>query len=457
MKVTIVGAGYVGLVTGACLADLGHSVVCVDHNTDRVEAINGGRAPFFEPGLMELVARNTRSGHLAAVTRLEDAVPGANLIFIAVGTPTVRGAIDVSQVVSVATRLGQILGAAVVDHPIVVKSTVVPGTTEGIVRDAVAAAAGVDKAYVLVAANPEFMRQGSAVEDFMQPDRIVVGASSPDVAARVIALYDTLDSAKIVTTSTNAELIKYATNTFLATVISFSNEIANICETIPGADVATVMEGVHLDKRLTLRSAQNVVSAGIIAYLRAGCGFGGSCLPKDIRALIRYSEDRHVRSALFRAVIDVNEDRPRRLVEKVRARLGDLEGRTVLVIGIAFKAGTDDLRDSPALVVIKELAGLGARILAWDPHVPASQLPAIGNISKVDDLAAAVGECDAAIITSAFSELAERNWRSMLEQSHCKVIVDGRGILARADLPGSIAYDVVGRHQADTIHRTGIC
>lgn len=458
MKITVVGAGYVGLVTGACLSELGHSVICVDSNSERVIPINEGVTPFYEPGLAELVSRNTRIGQLRAEVRLEDAMPGSELTFIAVGTPSVGGAIDLSQVLSVAKRLGNILGEEITKHTVVVKSSVIPGTTDGPVRDTIAAAAGVDRTQVPIAMNPEFLRQGAAVEDFMRPDRIVVGAAAPEIAARVMSLYDKLDTAaRIATTTANAELIKYTTNTFLATAISFSNEIANICERTPGADVAVVMQGLHLDRRLTLLEGGNRVFAGIVSYLSAGCGFGGSCLPKDVRAFVRYAEDNQATNGLLRAVIDINDSRSRWLVERLRLRIGDLSGRTVLLIGIAFKPGTDDLRDSPALGVLDALVFENARVLVWDPYVAEKQLVAAGNIVKIDDIAAGVSECDAVVITANFTELISLDWREMLARSRCIAIIDGRGVLAGIELPPTVSYDVVGRQPYNAPMRIETC
>ena len=447
MNITVVGAGYVGLITAACFAELGNDVTCIDLNPDRVNALNSGKPPFFEPGLADLVARNTQNGRLRASFKIEEAVLGSQMIFIAVGTPSVNGDIDLSQVLGVAEQIGATLRDNIAGHIVVVKSTVVPGTTDGPVRDTLAAAAGVDRGQVRVAMNPEFLRQGAAVDDFMQPDRIVVGASSAEIASQVVALYEKLDCAsRILTTAVNAELIKYATNTFLATAISFSNEFANICEQTPGADVTTVMQGLHYDRRLSSWDGSKSSFSGIVTYLKAGCGYGGSCLPKDVRAFTRYAEKKQVPSELLSAAMYINEGRSKWLVDRVCARIGDLAGRSILVVGIAFKPGTDDLRDSPALGVLDALTAAGAKVLAWDPFVSERQLSA-WTLDKIEDVKAAIAQCDAMIITGNFEELAVLDWCDLLGRSPCRSIVDGRGVLTGISLPASVNYDVVGRQQ----------
>ena len=445
MRIAVFGMGYVGLVTAACLAELGHEVVCFDPDRSRVVPVERGEAPFYEPGLAEIVARNVKLGRLKAAGEPSAAFNTAEMTFIAVGTPTVDGAIDLSQIVTVSREIGQRLRAAVADHVIVVKSTAVPGTTDGIVATTVAQAAGVSAGAVNVAMNPEFLRQGHAIDDFMRPDRIIVGSSKPGVAKRVMAVYDAFDCPKIVTTSANAELIKYANNALLATVISFSNEIANICERTPGADAITVMQGVHLDRRLSRQDGVALEAAGLVEYLKSGCGFGGSCLPKDVRALVRYAADRELSAHLLQSVTAINVDRPRRLVEKARTLLGSLAGRPVAVLGLAFKPGTDDLRDSPGIAVVEELCRNDARPIIWDPYVPEVQIRKIHGVVKCESLTEAIGRSHAVILTGYFPEMDGLDWLAAIRRSSCAGLIDGRGVLTRVSWPAGFHYSTVGR------------
>ena len=445
MRIAVFGMGYVGLVTAACLAELGHEVVCFDPDHRRVAPVERGEVPFYEPGLAEIVARNVKSGRLKATSQPDAALDGAEITFIAVGTPTVAGAIDLSQVTAASREIGRQLGGAVTKRVIVVKSTVVPGTTDGTVATTLAQAAGVSTDAVSVAINPEFLRQGRAVEDFMRPDRIIVGSSKPDVAKRVMAVYDAFDCPKIVTTSANAELIKYANNALLATAISFSNEIANICERTAGADAVTVMAGVHLDRRLSRQNGAAPEMAGLVEYLKSGCGFGGSCLPKDVRALASYAADRELTADLLQSVIAINTDRPRRLVEKARALLGGLKGRSIAVLGLAFKPGTDDLRDSPGVAVVEELSRNNAESLVWDPYVPAAQVGQFRGATKCESLMEVIGRSHAAILTGYFPEMDGLDWSSAIRQSSCAGLIDGRGVLTKVAWPSGFQYATVGR------------
>ena len=316
-------------------------------------------------------------------------------------------------------EIGRVLGKRASEHTVVVKSTVLPGTTDGPVHRTLAGSANIPVNLVNVAANPEFLRQGAAVEDFMNPDRIVVGAKNSKITARVMSLYSKIDAPKIVTTAASAELIKYATNALLATSISFSNEIANICECTEDADINSVMEGLHADKRLSSSRNGRIERAGIVTYLRAGCGFGGSCLPKDVRALAQYAQNNDVSNKILRAAIETNETRVHWLVDRAKARLGALSDRTILVIGLAFKVGTDDIRDSPALSVLDDLSASDAKIIVWDPYVSDNQLPPTKNLLKIDDVIKGIRCCDAILITSAFHELGTFDWHTILKGTHC--------------------------------------
>jgi UDPglucose 6-dehydrogenase len=407
VRVSIIGTGYVGLVSGACLADRGHHVVCVDLDPAKVALIQNATAPIHEAGLPELLAR-TCGTNLFATTDLRTAVLESDLTLIAVGTPYSGERIDLTQIRSAASAIGSALRDKTGYHVVVVKSTVVPGTTRTVVvpllEEASGKTAGVDFG---VGMNPEFLSEGIAVADFMFPDRIVVGGVDPRSQDAIAALYESFPDVDVLRTTTDtAEMTKYAANALLATLISFSNEIGNLCEVL-GTDVVDVMRGVHLDKRFSpLLDDGTRVRPGMISYLAAGCGYGGSCFPKDVRALIAHGRGVGEPMALLGAVTSINERQPSRVTDLVRRgleRTGQtLAGARVTVLGIAFKPETDDVRESPALVVIDELLSAGAAVTAHDP------------IARVDDqrivwansVPEAVRDADAVVLMTTWSEYA---------------------------------------------------
>ena len=344
-KIAIFGAGYVGLVTGACFADLGHEVVVRDILPERIEELRAGRVPIHEPGLEQLLARNAE--RLKFTLDVAEALDGAESAFVAVGTPpTYSGDADLSSVWTVVDELPGV-GKGLT---LVMKSTVPVGTGEKVRANLQVRGLG-NISYV---SNPEFLAEGTAVRDFMHPDRVVVGAFEPEAAARVAALYDGLDTTMVTTDVASAEMIKLASNAFLTTRISFINEIANVCELV-GADVMDVSRGIGLDHRLGSH------------FLRAGVGWGGSCFGKDVSALKQLAGNSGYHFQLLSAVIEVNELQKRRLVAKLEKHLGKLRDRTIAVLGLAFKPGTDDLRDAPSLVLSSRLLAEGANVRAWDP------------------------------------------------------------------------------------------
>src|SRR5271168_4852927 len=353
MRVTMIGAGYVGLVSGACFADFGHQVTCIDKDAGRVAALNRGEVPIFEPGLAELVEANMRQDRLefaAATSRIGD----ADAVFIAVGTPSRRGDghADLSFVYEAVREIAPLLATTAV---VVTKSTVPVGTgdeIENILRDKR------PDAEIQVVSNPEFLREGAAIQDFKHPDRIVVGTDDARARELLAEIYRPLylNSLPIIYVARRtAELIKYASNAFLATKITFINEIADLCEKV-GADVQEVARGMGLDNRIGAK------------FLHAGPGFGGSCFPKDVRALIKTAQDHAVPMRILEAVTAVNETRKRAMARKVSAMFsGALRGKTVAVLGLTFKPNTDDMREAPSLALITELQDMGARIRAFDP------------------------------------------------------------------------------------------
>ncbi|HVL56181.1 MAG TPA: UDP-glucose/GDP-mannose dehydrogenase family protein [Burkholderiaceae bacterium] len=434
MRVCVVGTGYVGLVSGACLAEVGHQVTCVDIDPAKVDAINRGQPPIFEEGLEAILARNAGE-RLRATTSLADAFAGADVALICVGTPFDGQRIDLSYVLEAARQLGRLLRDRDDWCVIAVKSTVIPGTTDGPVREALEQAsgktAGVDFGLGM---NPEFLAEGVAVRDFMEPDRIVVGGIDERSIERLAALYSAFPTVPLVrTTPRTAEAIKYASNALLATLISFSNELARYCEAVGGVDVADVMPGVHRMKHLTWRDAegrQQIVSAA--SFLWAGCGFGGSCFPKDVKALIAEAHARGAATPLLDAVIRINESQPQRMVDMAARRLGSLRGRRVTVLGLAFKPGTDDVRESPAVPIIGRLLADGAQVVAHDPiaiDTGRRELAARGvdaaAVRFEPDLRAALAGADAVLLVTRWPQYA--NVPALLGGlGEAPVLIDGR-------------------------------
>src|SRR5216684_2609359 len=350
MNICVVGAGYVGLVTGAVFADLGNEVVCVDNVAEKIDGLQGGRLPIYEPGLEEMVARNVGDGRLSFTTDLAAAVRKSVIVFIAVGTPPkVDGQTDLSAVEAVAQEIGRAMDRYTV---VVNKSTVPVGTGE-FVREVIERHQHQPVPFDVVS-NPEFLREGSAIEDTLRPDRIVIGAPTQQVAMSLLELYAPLERPMIITDLPSAEVIKYASNGFLAAKISFINAIANICENA-GADVSQVMKGMGLDSRIGMQ------------FLQAGLGYGGSCFPKDVDSLIHTASQLGYDFKLLRSVVEINKERASHLVEMMRKAMGPLEDKTIAVLGLAFKPNTDDMREAKSLEVVRVLHAAGAQIRAYDP------------------------------------------------------------------------------------------
>jgi len=416
------GAGYVGLVTGSCFADLGHDVVIRDIVPERIERLRAGEIPIYEPGLEQVVERNRE--RLSFTTDVQEAVDGADFLYVAVGTPpTESGDADLHAVWSVIDELPQdIPGRPVV----VMKSTVPVGTGENVRRRLDARGlAGVG--YV---SNPEFLAEGSAVRDFMSPDRIVVGAFDPADADRVVELHRGLEAEIVRTDVPSAELVKLAANAFLSTRISFINEIANVCELV-GADVVDVAKGVGLDHRLGPH------------FLKAGLGFGGSCFPKDVTALKQLAGNSGYQFMLLQAVWEVNELQKRRVVQKLMKHLGPLHGKRIALLGLAFKPNTDDMREAPSRVIAYRLLSEGAEVRAWDPVANPTDLPGIELCDTVLD---AVRDADAAVVVTEWPELASLPSQEVRDAMRQPVIVDGRNLLdPDAAHAAGFVYEGIGR------------
>jgi len=423
MKLTVVGTGYVGLVTGACFAEMGHRVTCVDIDADKVARLKDGLIPIFEPGLKPIVLRNCEEGRLIFTTSLADAIMDTEIIFIAVGTPPGEdGSADLQHVLSVASEIGRNL----TDYTVVVtKSTVPVGTAEK-VKDAVSKqlqSRGANVAFDVVS-NPEFLKEGAAVDDFMKPDRIVVGVDSDRSREVMRELYKDFsrNHDRILFMGVkDAEMTKYAGNSMLATKISFMNEIANLCDHL-GVDVENVRLGIGSDSRIGY------------SFIYPGCGYGGSCFPKDVRALIHMAGENDYRSMILQAVHDRNEDQKHVLFRKISARFGtDLSGLTFGIWGLAFKPGTDDIREAPALILIRELVEAGARVRAYDPEAleaTRDELPDElfdnRSVTLVRHQYEALEKADALALVTEWKPFRHPDFRAMKEMMKQRVIFDGR-------------------------------
>lgn len=445
MRVAVVGTGYVGLVTGTCLAEVGNDVTCVDVQPERVAAVNEARPTFFEPGLAEMLAGNIRKGRIRATSDVAAAVASSDVTFLAVGTPCRGSEIDLSFLSAAAEQVGIGLRSCPDYHVVTVKSTVVPSTTDTLVRNILERASGRRAGDFGLCMNPEFLREGSAVEDFMDPDRIVIGQWDERSGQRLSELYQPFDCPKITTSLRNAELTKYASNSLLATLVSFSNEFARLCESTPGTDVEEVLNALHFDRRLSPRHNGERVKPGILTYLRAGCGFGGSCLPKDVAALRDFAEKEGTKTDLLDAVASVNVARTQQIVELTENAIGELRGATVAVLGLAFKPGTDDLRDSPALTICDLLVHRGATVHAFDPMIStvSDRNAAIKTFASAEQ---ALAKANAVIVATAWPEFTRLNWSALCASMRQPVIVDGRNALRDVKLPPQAVYVPIGKH-----------
>lgn len=420
-SIAVIGTGYVGLTTGACLAHLGHSVVCADIDAHKVRRLRAGDVPIHEAGLAELVVQGLESGRLSFVVDGADAVAEADFVYVCVPTPqSADGSVDLGYLKAAAAAIGAYVRPGSV---IVNKSTVPVGSTL-LVEQAMG------RPDVEVVSNPEFLREGSAVADFLNPDRVVIGADDRAAADRVAALYGAVGAPVMITDPASAETTKYASNAFLATKLSFVNTLAAVCEAV-GADVDDVLEAMGCDERIGK------------GFLRPGPGWGGSCLPKDAAAIISMAQDAGYDFSLMRGVLEANEEQFRRVVAKV-ASVVPLQGATVGLLGLAFKAGTDDTRNSPALEVAKHLLALGARVQAYDPAVTAVD---VDGIVVVDDPYAAAEAADALVVATEWDEFALLDLDKVAESMAARHVVDARNIMDREALATrGFSYQGIGRN-----------
>ncbi|WP_269523431.1 UDP-glucose dehydrogenase family protein [Coraliomargarita parva] len=444
MKISVVGTGYVGLVSGVCLASKGHEVTCIDVIQEKVDRINAGDPPIYEEGLESLLKEHVGT-RIQATTDFTGAVMDSELSLIAVGTPFDGERIDLKYIKQVAQQLGEVLRDKPTYHTVIVKSTVVPGTTEDVVLPILEAASGKKAGTDFgVGMNPEFLKEGEAIKDFMEPDRIVLGG----IDARTIAVLDEVysvfpDTDKLRTSPRTAEMIKYTANSLLATLISFSNEIGNLCAALENVDTVEVMQGVHLDKRFApiLESGQRVFPSSL-TYLASGCGFGGSCFPKDVKALIRYGQDRGQSMSILDSVIQTNLAQPQRMVELALKHFASLAGVRVAVLGLAFKPGTDDIRESASIAVIRDLLAHQADIIAFDPIAQEETEKALGEgtIAYAETVEACVEGAEVILLMTSWPQ-----FKSLPEliaaMPMTPLLVDGRRMIARSSVP---RYEGIG-------------
>ena len=437
MRIAMIGTGYVGLVSGTCLADFGHQVVCVDKDASKIKALRRGECPIYEPGLPELLRSNVSAGRLAFTTELAEPVRAADVVFIAVGTPSRRGDghADLSYVYDAAREIATALDGFTV---IITKSTVPVGTGDEVERIIQEVHPDAD---VAVVSNPEFLREGAAIHDFKHPDRIVVGTNDERARKVVAEIYRPLSLNQVsilYTTRPTAELIKYAANAFLATKITFINEIADLCERV-GADVQEVARGIGLDNRIGNK------------FLHAGPGFGGSCFPKDIRALIKTAHDHDVHIRILEAVASVNDIRKRAMARKVAAMFGGvLRARTVAVLGLSFKPNTDDMREAPSLALITALQDMGARVRAFDPVSMDQAKTVLANVVYAENAYECAEGADALVIATEWEQFRALDLKRLHDVMTCPVIVDLRNIYQPDEVKRhGFAYASVGRSTAE--------
>jgi UDPglucose 6-dehydrogenase len=441
MKIAMIGTGYVGLVSGACFSEFGVSVTCVDKDADKIARLQRGEVPIFEPGLEQLVSGNKAAGRLTFTTELKSALDGAEAVFIAVGTPSRRGDghADLSYVFAAAAEIAETLAELPDSRTVVVtKSTVPVGTGRRVER---ILQRRLPKSAFDVASNPEFLREGSAIQDFMRPDRVVIGTESEHARAVLRALYRPLyllETPVVFTTIETAELIKYAANAFLATKVTFINQIADLCEVVR-ADVQDVAHGIGLDGRIGRK------------FLHAGPGFGGSCFPKDCAALVRTAAEAGQPLSMVEAVLEINDNRKRAMADRIAAACGgDVAGKTIAVLGLTFKPNTDDMRESPSLSILPPLVEAGATIRAFDPEGMDEAKKLMPGLDYCGDAYQAIEGADALVFLTEWNEFRALDLARVKELLHAPVVVDLRNIYQPQDMAeAGLVYHSIGRSNGE--------
>ena len=435
MKICVVGSGYVGLVTGACLADFGTPVVCVDKDQDKIAALERGEIPIYEPGLEEIVKKNVSEGRLSFSTDVSSSIQQSQAVFIAVGTPPKSdGSADLRFVEAVAQTIGENLNEFKI---VVTKSTVPVGTGRHI--ETIVKEHRKNEQDFAIVSNPEFLREGSAIDDFLRPDRVVIGSRSERATEMMLDIYSPLrvtDTRFVTTDVESAEMIKYASNAFLATKISFINEVAHLCERL-GANVETVAHGMGLDARIGNK------------FLHPGPGFGGSCFPKDTASIAHIARNVGLRFEIVESVLEVNSATRLRMVDKIANAVGELDGKTIGVLGLAFKPNTDDMRESPSISIIRALVALGARVKAYDPAAMETAREFLPDITYVHDAYSAAADADALVLLTEWNEFRKLELGRLKQLLNEPVLVDLRNVYQPTVMAqAGFRYESVGRPSA---------
>ncbi|MGD0207895.1 MAG: UDP-glucose/GDP-mannose dehydrogenase family protein [Verrucomicrobiota bacterium] len=447
MKLTIIGTGYVGLVSGVCLASKGHDVTCLDLRQEVVESLNRGKPHIHEKGLASLLRNVLKSQCFQAKKADVAAFNDSELVIIAVGTPSHKGKINLAHIQSAAKLAGNYLRRAKRFVSVIVKSTVVPGTTDTFVRKILERSSGKKLGAFGLGMNPEFLREGAAVEDFLAPDRIVLGHETPETLRHLEKLYAPWDCDKLCVNSRTAEMIKYSNNCLLATQISAVNELANLASALGGIDILDVMRAIHLDRRWNpILADGRRVNPQILTYLVPGCGFGGSCFPKDVQALYSCGRIKDLEMRLLKAVLEINESQPLQVIAGLKRHLGSLHGKQFLILGLAFKPGTDDVRESPARKIIRALLAEGARVSAHDPVAADSAHRAWPELAVeyVTDWESALPQIVAALVVTAWPEYERLTAPCNLQILRGKCVFDNRRMFQPDAFTGA-TYLTIGR------------
>jgi len=411
MKIAIIGTGYVGLVTGTCFADLGNNVVCVDNDTDKIKSLKKGISPIYEPGLEEMIKRNRKEGRLKFTPSIKEAVTKSEVLFICVGTPSKES--GEAELVYI-ERVSKSIATHINSYKLIVEKSTVPVETGEKVKEVVEYHKR-NKVKFDVASNPEFLREGSAIDDFMNPDRIIIGVESKKAKDILTELYRPLKAPIVATDIKGAEIIKHAANSFLATKISFINALSNICEKV-GADVVEVAKGIGLDKRISM------------SFLNAGIGYGGSCFPKDVNAFIHICDKLGYDFGLLREVRKINEGQQDVIIKKIETMVWNLRGKTIGVLGLSFKPNTDDIRSAPSINIIERLQDLGCKIRAYDPKAMDKAKKVLENVKFCKDAYDAAKTSDCLLVLTEWNEFKELDFKKLKKLLHQPVIVDGRNV-----------------------------
>lgn len=432
MKIAIIGAGYVGLVTGVSLATLGHKVVCIEIDPDKVSTINQGKSPFFEEGLDLLLKKMLKKGLFRASLDFEKNVVGSDVTIIAVGTPTIDNNIDLSYIKKAAEQIGLALSKTKKYQVVTVKSTVLPGVTQEVVKPILEKFSKKRIGQFGLCMNPEFLQEGSALKDALHPDRIVIGQIDSKSGQTFAKIYKKVTAPIVFTNLSTAEMTKYSANALFATLISYANEIARISEMVQGVDVVDVWKGVHLDRRLSPFYKKARIRPGVLSFILSGCGYGGSCFPKDTKAIASFADQIGAQASLIKTVIDINKTQPERIIFLLKNALGkNLRNKKIAVLGLSFKPNTDDIRESVSFSIIEKLLSEKAKITCHDPMVYKEKIPQQLqdlNLVLADSAKDAIKDVDAVIVVTSWEEYIKLTPKFFKQNMTNPIVIDGRRI-----------------------------